>query len=75
MIEFDLPVAVSVQVTVYNILGQRVATLVDNEMEAGQHRVNFDGSRFASGLYFYRLVAGKFIETRKMILFMVILYF
>jgi membrane-bound inhibitor of C-type lysozyme len=57
-----------VTLTVYNVLGERVATLVDGTQSAGQHQVVFDGSRYASGTYFYRLQAGSKAETKKMIL-------
>jgi hypothetical protein len=54
--------------TVFNTLGQQVATLVNAEMEAGYHEVKFDGSRLASGVYFYRLQAGTYVETKKLLL-------
>ena len=54
--------------TVFNTLGQQVATLVNGEMEAGYHSVRFDGSKLASGVYFYRLSAGTYVETRKLLI-------
>ena len=45
-----------------------VAQLVNADMEAGYHEVKFDGSKLASGLYFYRIQAGTFVETRKLLL-------
>jgi len=62
-----------VSLTVYNVLGQKVVTLLDEPMAAGRHEVRWDGrtasgQRAASGLYFYRLVAGEYRETRKMLL-------
>jgi hypothetical protein len=57
-----------VNLTVFNTLGQQVATLVNGEMEAGYHSVRFDGSKLASGVYFYRLSAGTYVETRKLLI-------
>jgi flagellar hook assembly protein FlgD len=57
-----------VSLKVYNILGQLVTTLVNGEQEAGYHEVRFDGSNLSSGVYFYRLQAGSFVETRKLLL-------
>ena len=57
-----------VKLEVYNILGQRVATLVDGEQKAGYKSVRWDAGSFSSGIYFYRLRAGDFVQTRKMVL-------
>ena len=54
--------------TVYNALGQTVATLVNGQMNAGRHTVNFNAANLPSGLYFYRLTAGDFTAIKKMIL-------
>lgn len=67
-IEFSIPKSGYVQVTVYNIMGQEVAHLVENRLPAGVHRIVFDGSSYSSGVYFYRLTAPGFIATRKMLL-------
>jgi hypothetical protein len=53
---------------VYDLRGQEMATLVNERKSAGEHRVNFDASRLASGIYFYKLTAGRFSETKKMLL-------
>ncbi|MFH1688343.1 MAG: S8 family serine peptidase [bacterium] len=67
-ISFEIPVASSVTLEVYNIMGQRVTTLVDDNLEAGQHSVTWDAGRHSSGVYFYRLDAGSFVSTKKMVL-------
>ena len=58
----------SVQLTVYDILGRKVATLVNKQQAPGNYSVQFDASELGSGIYFYTLRAGKFTATRKMIL-------
>ena len=67
-IRYRLPAASHVEVTVYNMLGQRIKTLVDTRQPAGSYRIDFDGSGLASGVYLYELKAGHFVQTRKMIL-------
>jgi hypothetical protein len=67
-IGFELPAPSKTVLAVYDVNGQRVATLVDGWCEAGLHQVNFDGSDLASGLYIYRLQAGEFTATGKMML-------
>ena len=57
-----------VQLKVYDVLGNEVATLVDEFMPAGSYEVDFNASQLASGMYLYRLIAGPFVETKKMIL-------
>lgn len=72
-ISFDLPVSSNVELVVFNVLGQEVKTLVNEEMPAGTHLVTWDGrnasgSSVASGLYFYRISADKFSASKKMLL-------
>ncbi|MFH1195452.1 MAG: T9SS type A sorting domain-containing protein [bacterium] len=57
-----------VTLKIHDILGNEVATLVNETKEPGVHEVEFDGSKLSSGVYFYRLHAGEFSRTRKMIL-------
>ncbi len=67
-IRYALPEDSQVQLEVYNVLGQRVATLVDGEQQTGWHTAQFDGASLASGTYIYRLIAGDQMETGKMML-------
>jgi len=77
-IEFSLPVAAKVQVTIYNILGQQVASLINEQLTAGNHSVvwnsnSSNGTKLSSGIYMYKLEASgidgsNFQQTRKMIL-------
>jgi hypothetical protein len=67
-ISYDLPVRAHVKLTVYNILGQDVATLVDSEQEPGRYDVKFDASGLPSGIYFYTLQTPYFTKTNKMVL-------
>jgi len=67
-INFSIGKASNVKLMVYNILGQNVATLVDNFMNAGAYEVKFDASRLASGVYFYTIEAGDFKVNKKMML-------
>jgi hypothetical protein len=66
-ITYDLPQAGHVALTVYTLTGQRVAVLVDTHQEAGHHTTLFDGSGYANGIYLYRLHAGAFAQTRRML--------
>jgi hypothetical protein len=67
-IRYGLPQRSQVTLTVYNTLGQSVSTLVNGDMEAGYHEVKFDGSGLSSGVYFYRMQAGSYVETKKLLL-------
>ena len=72
-IAFALPKAGKVEVSVFNVLGQQVNTLVSEELPAGSHTVVWDGTNgrgtpVASGIYFYRIVAGDFSQTKKMLM-------
>lgn len=67
-IRFSIPEASRVTLEVYNILGERVTTLVDAMKEAGVHTVNFNASALSSGVYIYHLKAGEFVNTKKMLL-------
>jgi xylan 1,4-beta-xylosidase len=67
-IDFTLPVSGKVILTVYNQLGQQVATVADGEYSAGTHQLNFYADNLASGVYYYRIKAGSYIQAKKMIL-------
>jgi hypothetical protein len=67
-ITYGLPHKSQVTLTVFNMLGQRVAVLDEGEREAGYYSIVFDGKRLASGMYLYRIQAGGFVQTRKLIL-------
>jgi hypothetical protein len=67
-IQFDIPKASFVTLKVYNILGQEVATLVNEKREAGRYEAKFKASTLSSGVYFYRLQAGDYASTKKFVL-------
>ncbi len=68
-INFSLPEASKVSLVVYDMLGRKIATLIDGEqLNAANHSVRFDASALASGMYIYRIEAGSFASTRKMML-------
>jgi len=68
VISFSLPKSGNVNLTVYNLLGQQVETLIDGPMDAGLHEASWDAGAYASGVYFYRLQTNDFVSTRKMML-------
>jgi Secretion system C-terminal sorting domain len=67
-IDYALPQDAYVSLRVFNVLGQEVGRLVDEYQTAGYKSVEFDASRLPSGLYFYRLTAGNFVDMKKMML-------
>ncbi len=67
-IHFDLPVKSHVSLKVFNVIGQEVVTLVDEEKTPGRHSVRLNAAALASGAYFYRLVAGSFVAVKKLLL-------
>jgi photosystem II stability/assembly factor-like uncharacterized protein len=66
-IQFSVPERVNVKLTIYNMLGQKVARLAEGEVERGVHELTFDASHLPSGVYIYRLQAGDYVESRKML--------
>jgi hypothetical protein len=67
-INYQLPEKNYVSLKVYDILGNLVTTLVDQEMDAGYYTANWNASQLASGIYIYRIISGSFVSTKKMIL-------
>jgi hypothetical protein len=67
-IEYRIANSEFVNLKVYNVLGQKVATLVNRKQQAGSYIVEWDASGIASGVYYYRLVAGEFVDTKKLVL-------
>jgi hypothetical protein len=68
IISFQIPAANHVSLKVYDMLGREVTTLVDEMQTAGSHSVAFNASRYASGVYFYRLQAGSYTAAKKLVL-------
>jgi flagellar hook assembly protein FlgD len=72
-IKYSIAKGIDVSLVVYDVAGRRVRTLVDDHQRADVYKVTWDGmndqgQRVASGMYFYKLAAGKFVQTRKMML-------
>ncbi|MDQ3022666.1 MAG: T9SS type A sorting domain-containing protein [Bacteroidota bacterium] len=68
IINFQLSMFNNVRLIVYDVLGNEVAVLVNEKLSAGSYSVDFDGSKYSSGVYFYKLEAGEFVETKRMAL-------
>ena len=66
--EFSIPTTLFAHLSVYNLLGERVATLVEEQLAAGTHSVEWDASGQPSGVYFYRLSADGFVHTKRLVL-------
>jgi len=67
-IDFAIPTQSNVKLTIYNVIGEKVAELVNRELTAGYHSINFNASNLVSGIYFYRLQSNDFAETKKLVL-------
>ena len=67
-INFSLPQTTNVTLKVYDVMGSEVATLLEDQMEAGKHSVIFNAANISSGVYYYTIVTEKFIQTKKMLL-------
>ncbi len=67
-IQYSIPKTSNVKLIIYNLLGQKIATLVNEQKSAGTYTVQFNASELSTGIYFYTLQAGNFVKTKKMIL-------
>ena len=67
-INYEIPKSSLVTLKVYDVLGREVATLVNEEKQAGRYNVTFNASKYSSGVYFYRITAGDFSQIKKMVL-------
>jgi len=67
-ISYSLPVKSQIELVIYNTLGEKIKKIVNGEKEAGTYSVEFNATRLPSGIYFYKLQAGSFVETKKMVL-------
>ncbi len=67
-IKFGIPQTTSVTLKIYDALGSEVETLIDEKLEPGYYKHIWDASRFASGVYFYRIIAGTFVKTKKLMI-------
>jgi hypothetical protein len=68
MIEFSLAARTQATLKIFDLLGREIATLLDEERNAGRYKVKWDARTFSSGIYFYRLKAGDFVQTKKLLL-------
>ena len=67
-IKFDVARLIDVNITVYDVTGRLIQTLVNERLQPGSYETAFDGSRLSSGVYFYRMESGNFRETKKLLL-------
>ncbi len=67
-IKFDVPKTSFTKLIVYDLLGREVTTLVNEELKPGTYEADWDASSFSSGVYFYKIISGNFVETKKMVL-------
>ncbi|MEJ2494304.1 MAG: T9SS type A sorting domain-containing protein, partial [Ignavibacteriaceae bacterium] len=67
-IEFEIPEREFVSLKVFDVRGSEVADLIDGEKSAGSYKVKFNASKLSTGIYFYRLQAGDYIDTKKLLL-------
>jgi hypothetical protein len=68
VIEYELPYQANTKIEIYNMLGRKVTTLEDRQLQAGYHQTIWQADDFSSGIYFYKIQAGDYTETKKMVL-------
>ncbi len=68
IINFSIPEASNVKLIIFDALGREVETLIDNKMGAGNYNADWNASSFSAGIYFYRITANNFVQTKKMVL-------
>ena len=68
MIHYQLSMSSHVEISIYNILGKKIKTLLDTRKSAGYHVIDFDGSKLTSGIYFYQMKTNNYVKSKKMIL-------
>ncbi len=67
-IKFDIPISALTKIIVYDILGREVKSIVNQDLTPGSYEIDWNATNFASGVYFYRIIAGSFISMKKMVL-------
>lgn len=67
-IQYSVPYYTNVTIEIFDVIGRRISTLLNEQQNAGSYNVVFDGSKINSGIYFYKITAGKFVQIKKMIL-------
>ncbi|MDZ4710706.1 MAG: T9SS type A sorting domain-containing protein [bacterium] len=67
-IYYNIPVAGNVKIEIYNSVGQKMQELVNEFKHIGNYITEFDGSEYSSGIYFYKIFAGNFVDTKRMVL-------
>lgn len=68
VITYSIPISSNVLINVYDVLGERIKTLVNQFQEAGSYKINFNAVGLSNGIYFYKIQSGNFVATRKMLL-------
>jgi hypothetical protein len=67
-LSFALPIEAEVSLSIYNLQGREVATLIDANMDAGYHSVVWNADSYSSGMYFVKMIAGNYVSTQKLML-------
>ena len=67
MIRFSLPKSEFVRLEVYDIIGQKIETLINQQMQAGDHEIEFEAQNMPSGVYLYKIKAGEWTDMKKMV--------